>query len=94
MKHETDKTSRRGVLPGAMAVIATVGAAGAAAAATGGQRYAQEKLAQNIVQYQQTPKDGARCEMCVNWVAPNSCKIVAGTINPHGWCIAFAPKSG
>jgi hypothetical protein len=41
----------------------------------------------------QTPKDGNKCSLCVNWVAPNSCKVVAGTINPNGWCVAFAPKS-
>ncbi len=53
-----------------------------------------DKIAQNLVQYQTTPKDGAHCEACVNWVAPNACKIVAGTIAPTGWCVAFAPKEG
>lgn len=53
-----------------------------------------QKLAQNLVQYQETPKDGNECDKCVNWVAPNQCKIVAGNINPKGWCVAFAPKEG
>ncbi len=53
-----------------------------------------QKLAQNLVQYQEQPKDGAECDKCVNWVAPNACKIVAGTINPKGWCVAYAPKEG
>jgi hypothetical protein len=53
---------------------------------------AQEKIAQAQVMYQEMPKDGAKCSLCVNWVAPNACKIVAGTINPNGWCVAFAPK--
>ena len=53
-----------------------------------------EKLAQNAVQYQKTPKDGNECDKCVNWVAPNQCKIVAGDINPKGWCVAYAPKEG
>jgi hypothetical protein len=52
------------------------------------------KVAQNLVQYQQTPKDGQECDKCVNWVPPNSCKIVAGTISPKGYCIAYAPKEG
>jgi hypothetical protein len=43
------------------------------------------------VQYQTTPKDGNRCDACVNWEAPNGCKIVSGKIEPTGWCIAFAP---
>ena len=53
-----------------------------------------EKLAKNLVQYQDTPKDAAECDKCVNWVAPNLCKIVAGDINPKGWCVAYAPKEG
>lgn len=53
-----------------------------------------QKLAKNIVQYQDTPKDGQECDKCVNWVAPNGCKLVAGEINPKGWCVAFAPQGG
>jgi len=75
------------VLRAGLAVLAAGGVATAASAQ-------DEKLAQNVVQYQQTPKDGAKCSTCVNWVAPNSCKIVAGTINPEGWCVAYAPKEG
>ena len=61
---------------------------------TSARVYAQEKIAQAQVQYQTMPKDGAKCSACVNWVAPNACQIVAGTINPNGWCVAFAPKEG
>ncbi len=53
-----------------------------------------EKVAQDVVQYQAMPKDGQECDKCVNWVAPNACKIVAGTINPKGYCVAYAPKEG
>jgi hypothetical protein len=53
---------------------------------------AQEKIAPAMVQYQTTPKDGNKCALCVNFEAPASCKIVSGTIDPNGWCIAFAPK--
>ena len=83
----TGYASRRGVLQAGMAVLAGAGFADTARAQTA------EKLAQNIVQYQQTPKDGAKCSACVNWEPPNGCKIVAGTINPNGWCVAFAPKT-
>ncbi len=31
--------------------------------------------------------------MCLQFVAPNSCKVVDGTINPKGYCVAFTPKS-
>ncbi len=68
---------------------------GAAALAVGTRTaQAQEKLAPNVVQYQETPKDGNECDKCVNWVAPNQCKIVSGNINPKGWCVAYAPKEG
>lgn len=66
----------------------------AAVAATRAMAQDAAKLAQNIVQYQTTPKDGAMCSACVNFVAPNACKIVDGNINPNGWCVAFAPKGG
>lgn len=57
-------------------------------------RAQDEKIAQSLVQYQTMPKEGHECDACVNWVAPNACKIVAGTIVPKGWCVAFAPKEG
>ncbi len=85
---ENKQTSRRAALKGGLVV-----AVGAVTTFAGALRArAQEKIAQAMVQYQTTPKDGAKCSLCVNWVAPNSCKIVAGTIHPDGWCVAFAPK--
>lgn len=81
---------RRAALRG----LVGVGLGAATLAAGARTARAQEKLAKNIVQYQEMPKDGAECDKCVNWVAPNQCKIVAGNINPKGWCVAFAPKEG
>ena len=66
-----------------------------AAGAVGGRASAQDaKVPQEAVQYQNMPKDGLECDKCVNWVEPNACKIVAGTINPKGYCVAYAPKEG
>ena len=75
---------------------ATLGlAAGTAVLAVGTAARAQgQKVAQNLVQYQDHPKDGAVCKACVNWVEPNACTIVEGNINPQGWCVAYAPKEG
>jgi hypothetical protein len=88
-----DEKTRRDVLKAGLAAAGgVVAAAGAASAASSGQRFAQDKIAPAQVQYQPTPKDGLRCDKCVNWEAPNACKIVSGTIAPEGWCIAFAPK--
>jgi hypothetical protein len=53
---------------------------------------AQEKIAPNLVQYQQKPKGTQECDGCLHFVAPNQCKVVSGTINPKGWCALFAAK--
>ena len=81
-------TTRRAVMRSAV-TLATVGVVVAGTA-----RAQDQKIEQSLVQYQEMPKDGAMCSKCVNWVAPNACKIVAGVINPQGWCVAFAPQEG
>ena len=79
----TSGVSRRTVL---------IAAAGAAPllALTGGE--AQAKLAQAAVKYQTTPKDGHQCDGCVQFVAPNSCKLVDGDIAATGWCALWVKK--
>jgi hypothetical protein len=84
-----DDHTRRRVLRAGFAVA---GSAATAAAVPWAGAVAQDKIAPAQLQYQATPKDGQRCDKCVNWEAPNACKLVAGTIAPSGWCIAFAPK--
>lgn len=54
---------------------------------------AQQKIAQSMVQYQETPRDGKECDQCAQFIAPGSCKVVDGKINPKGYCVAFTPKS-
>lgn len=86
---DEDQKTRRTIL---RVGLAAIGGA-AASAADAGQRIAQAKLAQKVVQYQEMPKGNQKCSICVNFIPPNACKIVDGTINPDGWCVAFAPKS-
>jgi hypothetical protein len=85
MRETCDKSgfSRRTVL---------IAAAGAAPllALTGGQ--AQAKIAQTAVKYQTMPKDDHQCDGCVQFVAPNSCKLVDGEISPTGWCSLWVKK--
>ncbi len=85
-------TSRRDMLRTGMMIVA--GATGAAAIGMSSARAEDEKIAQELVQYQNEPKDGQKCSMCAQWVDPNACKIVAGKINPNGYCVAYAPKEG
>lgn len=86
---EMNKTSRRCMMRTGLGLLAA-----SAALAAGTAQAQDQKIAKNLVQYQEGPKDGAECDKCVNWVAPNACKIVEGQINPKGWCVAFAPKEG
>lgn len=81
-----DEASRRTVLGGGLTVLA----AGLTARA---QAQAPQKLAQKVVQYQTTPKNGQQCSICVNYLPPDQCKLVEGPVVPTGWCIAFGPKS-
>ena len=53
---------------------------------------AQPKIAPKLVQYQEKPKGPQECDNCLHFVAPSSCKMVEGKINPKGWCSLFAPK--
>jgi hypothetical protein len=55
---------------------------------------AEAKMAQTAVKYQPTPKDGKQCSGCNLFVAPNSCKSVAGDIAPSGWCSIWVKKTG
>ena len=86
-----DETTRR-LLIGRLALA--VGAAGFMATnlGPGTAVAAPAKLAQREIGYQATPKGAARCETCVNWQAPNGCKLVAGPISPSGWCGLFVRK--
>ncbi len=100
MKDEKVNPSRRAALGAGLAAgvaALTVGMAARAEAQTSRpdapMRLAQQKLAQNLVQYQTSPKNGQMCSACVNYIDPGQCKLVEGPINPNGWCVAFAPKS-
>jgi hypothetical protein len=74
------------------------GAAGAsvtgAAAVIGASTTAQAaaKASQKTVKYQDTPKGEQRCENCMQFEAPSTCKTVDGTVAAQGWCIVYAKK--
>jgi hypothetical protein len=64
-----------------------------AAAVVGTSTPAQAaKASQKIVKYQDTPKGDQRCENCVQFEAPSSCKTVDGTVAAQGWCMVYAKK--
>jgi hypothetical protein len=85
MTNESEfQVSRRAVL--------WTGAGVLASALVATRATAQQKAKQKLVQYQETPKGTQECDNCLQFVAPDSCKLVEGKINPKGWCQLYAPK--
>ena len=86
---DAPKASRRGVLIAGAAILA----AGAAVRPAAADEPTQ-KIEKSLVGYvdKSTNPQGQHCSICANFQPPNACAIVAGTINPNGWCGAFAPK--
>ena len=87
-KQYRNDISRRIVLAG---TAAAVGAVAAGAAAT--RASAQTKIKQADAKYQDHPNGNQQCDGCIQFQAPNACKIVDGNIDPKGWCQFFGPKS-
>jgi len=84
--------SRRRVLRGA-ALVAGGGALLGAGLTGLSAIAAPTKLAKKDAGYQTMPKGKQRCDNCLQWQPPRSCKIVAGVISPRGWCSIYAPKT-
>lgn len=89
MTEKNQPNSRRAVLQTGLGLLAAGGVMAASSRA-----HADEKLAHELVQYQEAPKDGAQCSKCAQFQPPAACAIVASPINPNGWCVAYAPKGG
>jgi hypothetical protein len=89
MNSESKTTSRRSALKVGIAVIA-----GTSVVALAPRASAQSaQAAPASVAYQTKPNNGAQCSGCVQFVAPNACKIVSGVIAADGWCELYSPKS-
>lgn len=85
--------SRRECVKWALALPATIGLARGAMAQAG------PKVPQKVAQYQESPKNGQKCDLCKYFIAGSSptangtCRLVEGSINPNGWCALFAAKA-
>jgi hypothetical protein len=71
----------------------TMGSAGTAVviAARPDPASAAPKISQAAVAYQDHPQDDKRCGKCLQFQAPDSCKMVDGAISPQGFCRIFVP---
>ncbi|AEM49324.1 High Potential Iron sulfur Protein Hip [Acidithiobacillus ferrivorans] len=88
--------SRRDVLKG-IAITAGVVAAGAVVGVNPiGAAHAAGKCPgitpKASLQYQPHPKGKEQCSACANFIAPHCCKVVAGSVVPEGYCMAFILK--
>jgi hypothetical protein len=82
--------SRRVLLGAAMTLAAMEGRSPPAAADEPIKE--ADKIKQTDAKYQKEPKGQQRCEICLQFQPPSSCKIVQGPITPQGWCQFFAAK--
>jgi len=51
-----------------------------------------DKIKQTDAHYQRYPKGPQRCQICLQYLPPDKCKIVQGPIIPQGWCQFFAAR--
>jgi hypothetical protein len=89
MKDDGKQISRRAALKAGMTVLA------GSLVAT--EAFAQDpdagKMSQSVVQYRHKwAANGNHCAVCLNYIDPGACKLVAGKIDPNGVCLAFAKK--
>ena len=53
---------------------------------------AQQKASKEAMKYQDKPNGAQQCSNCAQFIPPNGCKVVDGTISPQGYCIAWVKK--
>ena len=51
-----------------------------------------DKIKQTDAHYQRFPNGPQRCQICLQFTPPDTCKIVQGPIIPQGWCQFFAAR--
>ena len=87
--NDDPKLSRRSVLKQA---VLLAGAGLTASVLPSRTAYAQQKASKAAMKYQDKPEGDKKCSNCLQFVAPDSCKVVEGTVSPNGYCLAFVKK--
>jgi hypothetical protein len=82
------EASRRRLLQG----VVVLAGASLAAGLTPRDARAQQKASKESLKYQDKPNGDQQCSNCAQFVSPNSCKVVEGTISPQGYCLAWQKK--
>lgn len=87
------RLSRRALLESGGLAIGVLIAGGATSPAGADDEIKEaDKIKQTDAHYQRFPKGPQRCQICLQYVPPDKCKIVQGPIFPQGWCQFFAAK--
>jgi hypothetical protein len=56
------------------------------------------KASKGLMKYRNEPNGEEQCSNCMQFIpgktpeANGECKVVEGSISPHGWCTAYAKK--
>lgn len=94
--NQEKKTSRRNMLRRSGVVLGAIILTPLAAHSPSAKAGSMNK---GMLHYQDTPKDGQKCADCSAYTPPTSpetgtgsCKIVAGAVNPQGWCMAYSRR--
>ncbi|MDA8109242.1 MAG: high-potential iron-sulfur protein [Betaproteobacteria bacterium] len=91
--NERKQLSRRAVLKGAALIAGLAPLVQVRSAAAAGT------VPKAAMKYQDHPNGKQDCSNCVQFIpgktpaAMGECKVVAGSISPHGWCVAYTAKS-
>ncbi len=89
----SNRLSRRGLLRVAAVVLGASAAKGLAPRAAAEDEIKEEdKIDKAEAKYQTHPNGQQRCEICLQFEPPGTCKIVQGPITPKGWCQYFAAR--
>jgi hypothetical protein len=84
---DRETVTRRVLVRRGVAVLSAV-----AAVATQAQRASGTiKISKAAVAYQDHPEGGKQCGKCLQFVSPNSCKMVDGVVSSQGFCRIFTP---
>lgn len=78
---------------GAVCILSLAAKAGVAAAARSEEQIKEaDKVTQVEAHYQNHPNGQQRCEICLQFKPPYTCKIVHGPVVRTGWCQFFAAR--
>lgn len=87
---QPDTVSRRTLLTGTVRTIVLGAATVLTGCATSYAQFFRRNIPKRAAHYQLHPNGRQHCAICVHFIPPDQCSVVAGRISPHGWCRYFS----